>query len=245
MSLNKSKVGEWMINISCLVGVLGIVASLIYFFFIKDSIIEQRLIDESVSSIEVYTKSPSNEHLSIAIFKHSECYSAIKFDYACLPDHREEFLKLLIDNGDIDTVLGKDVFFRSLGLMDGMIYQHLMANYTGNEKIGLFLKADALARQGDVKPALPIYKELFLEGNHYQVAVRLRGLLSYYGCHPDYEVWGEFTEQFSQSVRPHGSPYPAQESSLPVPELVNRRIMLRNGEFVPFMPECPLSRLTK
>lgn len=244
MSLIKSKVGEWMINIFCLIGVLGIVAGFIYFVFIKDSISEQRLIDESISSIEAYTKGPSQNNLSVAISKHSECHNALHYDHTCLPDQRKDFLILIIENGDVDTVLNHDALFRSLGLMDGK-YNDLMANYKGKERTGLLLKADALARQGDAKSALPIYRALFLEGNRYEVAVRLRGLLSYYGCRSDFEIWGEFSEQFSQSVRPYGSPYPAQENSLPVSELVNRRIMLRKGEFVPFMPECPLSRLAK
>lgn len=205
---------------------------------------EKQSIETSLASIEDYINHPSDTNINYAISKYEECYKEISYDRDCLPEDLEKFNKALIEHEHIDTVLENQLLAGNLALIDDGIYSGLMTNYKGTSSTGLFLKADSLVRQGNVKSALPIYKLLFQEGKRYAVSLRLRGLLNYYGCRSDFEIWGEFSEQYA-AIRPAGSPYPAQEKSLSVQEVIEGRIKLRNGEFVSFMPECPLSGLTR
>lgn len=235
---------QWIISIFIISICVGLCSVLVYFLIIRGCcLIEEQVIDSSVSSIESYINEPTDKNLSNAIIKHEECFKRIKFDFDCMPEKQNELINLLIENEHIDINMQNEAFFQSLSLKDG-IHSNLMARYKGTSSVGLFLKADALVRQGELRSAMPIYKLLFHEGRHYEVATRLRGLLTYYGCRSDFEIWGEYSEQIAD-IQPTGSPYPAQEISLSVQEVIEGRIRLRNGEFVSFMPECPLSKITR
>ncbi len=241
MQIDKSKVNQ---DIFLIFTIITLAFGFLYLCFNKFYFKEKQSIETSLASIEDYINHPSDKNITYAISKYEECFKEISYDRDCLPEDLEKFNKTLIEHQHIDIALENQLLVSNLALMDDGIYSGLMSDYKGTSSTGLFLKADSLVRQGDVKSAMPIYKLLFQDGERYEVSLRMRSLLSYYGCRSDFEIWGEYSERYA-AIRPTGSPYPAQEKSLSVQEVIQGRIKLRNGEFVSFMPECPLSGLAQ
>ena len=122
----------------------------------------------------------------------------------------------------------------------------MMAHYTGKVPDALLLKANALVRNGDIGEALPIYQALFAQGMQRYVAISLRSIFKHYGCIEDIEIWGEFSaSEISVDTQPPGSIYPEQPRIFSVDEIVDRRIRLRNGEFIAPSDNCPINRMLK
>jgi hypothetical protein len=226
--------------------VFGFIALFIYFMFIRDGLINREMISKSNVAFQRYMDSPTLENATKALDEFTICSMGISQGSCDFPSE-SELIVLLINTGHIDLVLEDEFLVVSFNFdyeqgTNGRRNAQLMINYKNDLPNGLILKADALVREGNFEDALPLYKSIFEKGYQSQVAHSLRGVLSYYGCTNDVEVWGEFTNKKpSNSTMLTGIPYPAQ--SLSTDTIVDRRIRLRKGEFVPFSPECPLSKL--
>jgi hypothetical protein len=245
MKLNE-KIKSLVSGASAFFMVFGLIALFIYFVFIRDGLINKEMIGKSNIAFQRYMDSPTLENAKQALDEFRICTARLGIWPCDFPSHRE-LISVLINTGHIDLVLeDNDLVERfSLNYSQGIYGQRnaqLMSDYKNDLPNGLIMKADALVRKANFREALVIYKSLLEKGHQWQVADSLRSLLSYYGCTTDVEIWGEFTNaEPSELVRPSGSPYPAQP--IFVDNIVDLRIRLRKGEFVPFSPECPLSKL--
>lgn len=242
------KIRSLAIGASAFLVVFGLIATFIYYVFIRDGLINKEMIGKSNIAFQHYMDSPTLENAKQALDEFRICSTRLGvWPYLSDFPSQSKLIELLIDNGHIDLVL-EDNFLVDMFSLDyskgiyGQRNAQLMSSYRNNLSNGLIMKADALVRKGRFEEALSIYKSLFEKGHQWQVAESLRSLLSYYGCTTDVETWGEFTnEEPSNLIRPSGAPYPAQPIS--ANEIVDRRIRLRKGEFIAFTPECPLNKL--
>jgi hypothetical protein len=221
---------------------IGLVATFVYFVFLRDRIIDEEKRGAANFAFNLYIENASDTDFSNALSAYKECITRLHYGDCDYP-RESDLVSIMISNGHIDQVINDFELRGELGL-DGGINSQLMVDYSGKEVTGLFMKADALVGSNQVSLAIPIYRSLFDRNEKVDVAIRLRGLLSYYGCTSDYEVWGELTERQTIEINPHGAPYPKQPQSLSAQEIVDLRIRLSRGEFVPFTTDCPINKLS-
>lgn len=236
-----SRIKSFLIEASAFLVVIGLIATFIYFVFLRGWFIDEEKKDVTLSAFNLYMKDASDTNFSYALSAYTECFTRLSF-VDCDYPRESDLVSIMILNGHIDKIINDDYLRVGFGL-EGGINTELMLDYSGNDATGLFMKADALVRDNRAHLAIPIYKSLFERNRLKEVAVRLRDILSYYGCSADYEVWGELTERQTTEVHPPGAPYPKQAQSLPTKEIVDLRIRLSRGEFVPFTPDCPINKL--
>lgn len=235
------KIKSFVIDTFAFLLVFGLMALCVYFIFFRSWIIDEEKRDAVISASNLYMEDASDTHFSNLLLAYKECFSRLRFG-DCDYSRESELVSTLLLKGHIDQIINDFDLRVGFGL-DGGINAKLMVDYLGEDTTALFMKADALVRENRVQLAIPIYKSLFERNNRYEVAVRLRGLLSYYGCTSDYEVWGEFTERQTTEVHPFGAPFPRQTLLLSTSEIVDFRIRLNGGEFVPFTVDCPINKL--
>lgn len=235
------RIKSFVIETSAFLVVIAFFAAVIYFAFLRDGIIDEEKKESVISALNSYMENASDINLSHALSAYTECNARLVFS-ECAFSREADLISMMISNGHIDQIIDDHELRVGFGLGDN-VNAALMVDYRGSGINGLFMKADALVRSNQIHLAIPIYKSLFERNKNNEVAVRLRGLLSYYGCTSDYEVWGEFTEGQTTEIHPYGSPYPKQAQSLSIQEIVDLRIRLSRGEFVPFTPECPINKL--
>lgn len=236
-----NKIKSFLIEASVFLVVIVSIAAAIYFAFIRDGIIDEEKKESVISALNAYMENASDVNLSHALSVYTECNARLVSSECAFP-READLISILISNGHIDQIIDNHELRVGFGLEDDL-NAALMADYRGSGTNGLFMKADALVRGNQIHLAIPIYKSLFERNEKTWVAVRLRDLFSYYGCTSDYEVWGELTEHQTTDVHPHGSTYPKQTQSLSTQEVVDLRIRLSKGEFVPITPCCPINKL--
>lgn len=236
-----SRIKSFLIEASVFLVVIAFIAAVIYFAFLRDEIIDEEKKESFISALNSYMENASDINLSHALSAYTECNARLASSECEFP-READLISMMISNGHIDQIIDDHELRVGFGLGVN-VNEALMVDYRGSSINGLFMKADALVRSNQIHLAIPIYKSLFERNKSNGVAVRLRGLLSYYGCTSDYEVWGEFTERQTTEIHPYGAPYPKQAQSLSIQDIVDLRIRLSRGEFVPFTPECPINKL--
>ncbi|UUA74233.1 hypothetical protein [Cellvibrio sp. QJXJ] len=242
----KNRTIDFLFNGVIAVVVVSFFGAFVYYGFIHDDRVRDESVETSNTAIRQYIANQTMDNAKFALDKLAECY-ALANTWVCSSENERAFIKALATTSHIDLLFSHGLSTAS-DLKHGLDINQssAMALYTGKVPEVLFLKANAMIRHGNIQEALPIYKALFLQGEQWSVATSLRSVFKHYGCIDDVEIWGEFTAaDVSRDTRPPGSAYPEQPRIYSVDEIVDRRIRLRNGEFITPSPNCPINLLMK
>lgn len=224
----------------------SLIGALVYYGFIHDDRVRDERIETSNAIIQQYIANPTADKARIALDAFTAC-EALSNPWVCNRDNKRAFIKTLAETSQIDILFSPGLSAASdLQQALNVETSPVMVYYAGQVPEVLFLKANAMVRNGDIHEALPIYKTLFMQGEQWSVATSLRSVFKHYGCIEDVDIWGEFTAaEVSRDTQPPGSAYPEQPRIYSVDEIVDRRIQLRNGEFVNPSENCPINLLLK
>ncbi len=240
----KNRIMDFLFNGVIAVVVVSFFGAYVYYGFFRDDRVRDESVETSNTAIRQYIANQTMENAKFALDKLAECYALVN-TWDCPSDNEQIFIEALATNNHVDLLFSEG-FSAASDLKRGLDLKvsSVMVLYTGQVPEALFLKANAMTMQGNIQEALPIYKALFLQGEQWSVATSLRSVFKHYGCIEDVEIWGEFTaEEVSRNTQPPGTAYPEQPRIYSMDELVDRRIRLRNGEFINPSRNCPINLL--
>lgn len=238
----KNRIIDFLFNGVIVVVVVSFFGAFFYYGLFHDDRVRDESVKTSNTAIRQYITNQTMDNAKFALDKLAECYALVN-TWDCPSDNEQTFIEALATNNHVDLLFSEG-FSAASDLKRGLDINQssAMALYTGHVPDALFLKANAMIRYGDIQQALPIYKALFAQDKQWSVSTSLRSIFKHYGCIEDVEIWGEFTAaEVSRDTQPPGSAYPEQPRIYSVDEIVDRRIRLRNGEFINPSKNCPIN----